>query len=137
METTKTEGNAGNGQVAATTIYDAVKITIFQHYCTALGIHAQCRERQLKGADGRAEAAFMAAITALYIDAAPKLRLYLSQEKCDALKQLIGAQKEMTFYEAEELFMMLREFMELNGITKYEWKRTTPEQYTLEGMIRK
>jgi hypothetical protein len=123
---------------AATTIYDAVKIAIYQHYCIALGAYMRCRERQVKDADNRAEPQFIAAVAALYIDAEPKLHLYMDKKELAALPILLqGSGAELTFTDVEKLFLTLRKFLELNGITKYEYKRTTPEEYTLGGMIRK
>lgn len=138
MEETQTGSIQGTGQAAPTTIYDAVKIAIFQHYCIALSAYLKCRERQAKSADERVEPSFLATVAALYIDAEPKLEAYMAKEEVNGLKKLLKtANTELTFEEVEKLFLTLRKFLELNGITKYEWKHPSPSQYTLEGMIRK
>ena len=138
METPTENQSQGTGTIVATTIYDAVKIAIFQHYCIALTAYMKCRERQVKDADSRIEPAFLASVAALYIDAEPKLSKYMTAEETKSLDALLkGSCKELTFSEIEKLFLTLRKFLELNGITKYEWKHPSPEEYTLSGMIRK
>jgi len=138
METPTENNSQGAGTIVATTIYDAVKIAIFQHYCIALSAYMKCRERHVKDADSRIEPAFLASVAALYIDAEPKLEKYLTAEESKTLKALLrSSDKELTFSEIEKLFLTLRKFLELNGITKYEWKHPTPEEYTLGGMVRK
>jgi hypothetical protein len=138
METEASAGTQGGGTIVATTIYDAVKIAIFQHYCIALTAYMKCRERHVKDADSRIEPAFLASVAALYIDAEPKLEKYLTTAEAESLKALLrSSDKELAFSEIEKLFLTLRKFLELNGITKYEWKHPSPEEYTLGGMVRK
>ena len=136
MEASQTQGE--NRQLVATSIYDAVKFAFFQHYCSALSVYNECLNRRGKGADDRLESAFTAAVIMLYVDARPKLAktgLSTRWHELSALRST--AINRMTFEETEELFFVLRDFWEENGITKYEFAKHSPEEYTLMGMVRK
>jgi hypothetical protein len=122
----------------AQSIYEQVKGAFFAHYLAVRDSYAECLQRQLKSSESeKATANFIGGVVALGLDILPKLETVRDRQHYAKLKKLDSTALGMTFLEAEALFRMEREFLEENGITKYEYAKTDPEEYTVAGMGRK
>ena len=121
----------------ATSPYDTVKIAFFQHYLKVNQLYEICLDRILKDRDDRIEHQFKAGIKGIYLDLFPKIK-YTEDPQFEKLKELNNlSPTQITFTQAEQYFYLLRELLEIDGITKYEFEKPPASQAIVRGMGRK
>jgi hypothetical protein len=120
----------------ALSMKDRVKIAFFEHYIKTRDLYKECLDRMARGKAPKYEQEFNAEVIAMALDVLPKLDFEKNAEakkKFAPIREITSAELNMPFEKAEELFRLEREFLEINGITEYEYSHTPAALYTMKG----
>lgn len=120
----------------AVSLFDEVRKAIYNKYILLSQLHDTLLLDSAQGvtqADKMKLARFRAALISLYIDVRPKMKYMNEKDRFDGLDQYLPIQQHaakkldlMTFEEASRYFLELRNFLEKNGITRYEVESLDP-----------
>ena len=121
-------------------LYDRVKLDFFEHYVRVRSLYEQCLSRKMKNFNKNFEYEFIAGVVSLSFDIRPKVD-YLADPTEKGLYSsltIMGSRDlSMSFESAEQAFILERQFLEANGITRYEFRNAPLSEYTIKGAGRK